>query len=105
MPDKNGVITADSIESLINEKTRLVIVNHVSNVTGAIAPVAEIGKICRKKDIIFLVDAAQSAGYLDIDMQSANIDLMTVAPHKGLHAPQGVGVLAVVNGRENPCGR
>lgn len=95
MPDKNGVITADSIESLINEKTRLVIVNHVSNVTGAIAPVAEIGKICRKKDIIFLVDAAQSAGYLDIDMQSANIDLMAVAPHKGLHAPQGVGVLAV----------
>lgn len=95
MPDKNGVITADSVESLINEKTRMVIVNHVSNVTGAIAPVAEIGRICRKKDVIFLVDAAQSAGYLDIDMQRENIDLLAVAPHKGLHAPQGVGVLAV----------
>lgn len=94
-PDCSGVITADAIERLITPKTYLVAVNHVSNVTGAIAPIHEIGKICRKHNILFSVDGAQSVGYVDFDMQGANVDMLAVAPHKGLHAPQGVGVLCV----------
>ncbi|MFR5062482.1 MAG: aminotransferase class V-fold PLP-dependent enzyme [Christensenellales bacterium] len=95
MPSESGAVGADAVERLIRPETYMVITNHVSNVTGAIAPVAEIGKICRQKGILYLVDAAQSAGYLDIEMDSQNIDLLAVAPHKGLHGPQGVGLLAI----------
>ncbi len=94
-PNERGVVTADAIERALTPRTYLVAVNHVSNVTGAVAPIDEIGRLCRKRNLRLLVDGAQSVGYGDIDMNEQNIDFLAVAPHKGLHALQGVGVLAI----------
>lgn len=94
-PVCGGAVTAEAVERAIRPDTYLVAVNHVSNVTGAIAPVAEIGRLCRRRGLLFLVDGAQSGGYVDIDMDETNIDMLAIAPHKGLHAAQGVGVLLV----------
>lgn len=94
-PGENGAVTVEGIERALTPRTYLVAVNHISNVTGAIAPLHEIGKFCRKKGLRFLVDGAQSVGYGDIDITEQNIDYLAVAPHKGLHALQGVGVLAL----------
>ena len=96
-PCDTGAVTAGAIERAIRPDTYLVVVNHVSNVTGAIAPVTEIGRVCRRRNVLFLTDGAQSGGYVDVDMDEMNIDMLTIAPHKGLHAPQGVGVLLVGN--------
>ena len=93
-PNENG-IDARSIERLIRKDTYMIVVNHVSNVTGQIAPLFEIGKLCKKHGLTFVVDGAQSVGYNKIDMESCNIDLLAIAPHKGLHAITGVGVLAI----------
>lgn len=85
--------TARSFERLIRDDTRLVICTHASNVTGEVMPVEKIGRICAERNIPFLVDAAQTAGILPIDMKSSFIDYLCVAPHKGLYAPMGLGVL------------
>ena len=90
-----GDATADEIGKLVRPETYMVVTNHVSNVNGEVAPVKEIGWLCREKGLIFLVDGAQSVGYLPVDMASDNIDMLAVAPHKGLHAAQGVGALIV----------
>ncbi|MCL2797902.1 MAG: aminotransferase class V-fold PLP-dependent enzyme [Firmicutes bacterium] len=97
-PDKSGAVSASSVQKALTADTYLVATNHVSNVTGAVAPIKEIGALCRKYGILYLVDAAQSCGYAHVSMDGDNIDLLALAPHKGLHAPQGLGVLAV---REN----
>ncbi len=90
-----NVIDAKSFEQLIRKDTYMIIVNHVSNVTGQTAPLYEIGRLCKKHGILFVVDGAQSVGYSKIDMENCNIDMLAIAPHKGLHAITGVGVLAV----------
>ncbi len=87
--------TADEIARLIRPETYLVAVNHVSNVNGEVARIKEIGWLCREKGLPFLVDGAQSAGYIDVDVSSNNISMLAVAPHKGLRAAQGVGALVV----------
>jgi len=94
-PDKIGNITPDAIFSAVKKDTYLVVTNHISNVTGAITPVAEIGNLCKKNGILYLEDGAQSVGYYDIDIERDNIDLLAIAPHKGLAAPQGIGALAI----------
>jgi len=94
--------TVRSFERLIDEKTKLVFLTHASNVTGEIMPIAEIGALCRKKGILFAVDAAQTAGVLPIDMQRMNIDFLCIAPHKGLYAPMGCGILIAEKSIENP---
>lgn len=85
--------TARSFERLIKDDTRLVICTHASNVTGEILPIEEIGEICAQRGVPFAVDAAQTAGILDIDMQKCKIDYLCIAPHKGLYAPMGTGIL------------
>jgi len=85
----------DSILQAINGATTLVALSHVSNVTGREIDIQKIGNFCYKKGIPFLVDSAQSLGYKRIDMQKAKISMLAAAPHKGLHAPQGIGFLAV----------
>lgn len=85
--------TVNSFKSLINERTRLVICTHASNVCGCILPIREIGSLCRERGIPFCVDAAQSAGVLDIDMKKDNVDFLCLPGHKGLYAPMGTGVL------------
>ena len=77
----------------IKPNTRLVFCTAASNVTGKILPMEKIGKLCKEKSIIFAVDAAQTAGVLPINMKKQNIDFLCVAPHKGLYAPMGTGLL------------
>ena len=91
---ENGDITAKDIEQHILPNTYLVAVNHISNVNGDMADIKAIGELCAKKCILFLVDCAQSAGHIKIDMQADNIDMLALAPHKALYALQGVGVFA-----------
>lgn len=81
------------IEKHIKTNTKLVFITHASNVTGSVLPIEEIGSLCRARNILFGVDAAQSAGHIDISVLKSNIDYLCVAPHKGLYAPMGTGVL------------
>ena len=85
--------TVRSFERLIKSNTKLIICTHASNVTGEIMPVEALGKLCHNNNILFAVDAAQTAGILPIDMVNMNIDYLCVASHKGLYAPMGTGIL------------
>ena len=91
--DTNGIIR--SIERLIRPETRLVAVTHASNICSASLPVREIGELCRRHGILFLVDAAQSAGHLPINMEEMNVDLLCAPAHKGLFGIQGCGLLLI----------
>lgn len=86
-------MTIVDFESKIKINTKLVIMTAASNVTGQILPFAEIAKICKKRGILFCLDAAQIAGILPINMQKMCIDFLCAAPHKSLYAPMGLGVL------------
>ena len=91
--DKTGKMTAEKIENAITDKTYLVVVNHTSNVTGTTSNIKEIARVCKKHNCLFLVDGAQSAGHIKIDMKNDGISMLAVAGHKGLLASQGVGAL------------
>lgn len=91
--NEKGIIEPSKIACEINPNTYLVIVNQTSNVTGATQDIKAIGKICKDKKILFMVDCAQSAGHKKIDMINDNIDIICVAGHKGLLSMQGVGLL------------
>jgi cysteine desulfurase family protein len=98
--DRCGLVDWKEIKRALRSNTRLVALSHCSNVTGAIQPVGEIGAMARNAGILFLVDAAQSAGAVPIDVKAMNIDLLAVPGHKGLFGPQGTGVLYVGEGVE-----
>lgn len=85
--------TVRSFERAIKPNTRMVVCTHASNVTGEVMPIEQIGRLCKAKNIIFVVDAAQTAGVLPINVNKMNIDFLCVAPHKGLYAPMGTGIL------------
>ena len=91
----DGIIDAASFERSIKDNTRLIAVLHASNVNGAIQPVAEVGRIARERGIAMLVDAAQTAGSIPIDVEAMHIDLLAFPGHKGLLGPQGTGGLYV----------
>lgn len=80
---------------LIQEDTKAVVINHISNLTGYIMDIFEIGKICKEKGLIFIVDSSQSAGFLPIDVQKCNIDILCFTGHKSLFGIQGVGGIYV----------
>ena len=86
-------LTLDDILPHIRPNTYMICLNEMSNVDGQIAELKRIGEYCNEHCIIFCVDAAQSCGHIKIDMQKNYIDLLAIAPHKGLYAPQGIGVL------------
>ncbi len=90
-----GETDPDDIRRAICRDTRLIAVNHASNVTGTLVPINEIGKIARENDALFLVDAAQSAGIVTVDMKEDNIDLVAFTGHKSLYGPMGTGGLVV----------
>lgn len=101
--DERGVVQAESVQRLLRHNTRLIAIVHASNVNGAIQPVAAVGRIARASGIPILVDAAQSAGSLPIDVEAMSIDLLAFPGHKGLLGPQGTGGLYVREGVElNP---
>ncbi|WP_037244967.1 aminotransferase class V-fold PLP-dependent enzyme [Rhodopirellula baltica] len=99
--DKNGLLSADDVISRVNGATRLVALSHVSNVTGAVQPIAEIGAAIAEANrsrtesdqILFLCDAAQSLGYLPIDVASLGVHALTAPAHKGCGGPPGIGML------------
>ena len=94
-------LTLREFERKIRPNTRLVICTGASNVLGKTLPIAEIGALCRERGVLFAVDAAQIAGVMPINMRQMNIDYLCVAPHKGLYAPMGIGVLICEKPIEN----
>lgn len=88
-------VSARDVEDAIKENTRLVIMTHISNVTGTVNDIEAIGKVCRKHNVLFLVDAAQSAGARKIDVREMCIDLLAFPGHKCLYGPQGTGGLYI----------
>jgi cysteine desulfurase/selenocysteine lyase len=93
--DGTGEVTADMIGRQIKEKTRLVAVTHASNVTGTINDIEKIGLLCKNKNVLFLVDAAQTAGVVPLDVEKMNVDFLAFSGHKGLLGPQGTGGLFI----------
>lgn len=96
----DGLVSADDIAAAIRPDTKLIAVTHCSNVTGTIQPVSTIGEIAHAHGITFLVDAAQSAGSIPIDVDAMNIDLLAAPGHKGLMGPPGTGFLYIAEGIE-----
>ena len=98
--DTNNEISADSFKSLITQDTKLIVVNHCSNVSGEIVDLEGIIQLAHQNDILVLVDASQSAGLIPINCESMGIDLLAFTAHKGLYGIQGLGGLYVRNGIE-----
>ena len=93
--DKDGFVSPDDIARAINANTKLVIVNHGSNVIGTVQPVSEIGRICKEKGVTFAVDVSQTAGMVPIDMKKMNIDVLAFTGHKSLMGSTGIGGMCV----------
>ena len=89
--DRNGEMLVEKIEELIRPETKGILTLHGSNICGSIMPLEEIGQICKKHNIKFVVDAAQTAGVFPIDMEKMNIDILAFTGHKSLLGPQGIG--------------
>ena len=89
----DGVVLVEDIRRAVRENTRMIAVSHVSNVCGAIQPIKQLAELCRAAGALFLLDAAQSAGYLPVDVGRYSIDLLAVPGHKGLLGPSGTGLL------------
>jgi len=95
--NKKGIVDPESISNCITSRTKMISITHVSNVYGTIQMVEEIGKIAKKNGIYFMVDAAQSAGRIPIDVQKIGCDFITICGRKGLMGPQGTGALCAKN--------
>lgn len=99
-PDPEGYLDPQDIRKAIQRNTRLVIVNHASNVTGVVQDLAAIGAVCREAGVPLAVDAAQTAGVLPIDMAAWNISFLAFTGHKSLLAPTGTGGICVADDAE-----
>lgn len=98
--DKAGLIDPAQISTSIKNNTKAIFITHASNVTGAIMPVFDIGRIAREHGLVFCVDAAQTAGSCSIDVVKMNIDLLAFTGHKSLFGPSGTGGLYIREGLE-----
>lgn len=95
--DSEGLVTAEQVANAIREDTALVTIMYANNEIGTIMPVAEIGKVCREKGVLFHTDAVQAVGNVPIDVKAQNIDMLSLSGHK-IHAQKGIGALYVRKG-------
>ena len=93
-PDKNGLVQPEAVAAALRDDTTVVSIMHVNNELGTLNDIAAIGKICRENKVFFHVDAAQSAGKTDIDVEAMNVDMMSFSAHK-IYGPKGIGALYV----------
>lgn len=98
--DSQGFVDPEDFQKKFKKNTKLVIVNHASNVIGTIQPIQEIGKYCRERGIPLILDASQSAGKIPVDMEEMNVDIVIFTGHKSLLGPTGIGGLYVREGIE-----
>lgn len=96
--DADGFVNPEDLAFFIKKNTKLVVVNHASNVIGTIQPIEAIGKICREHGVLFVVDASQSAGKIPLDVKAMNIDVLAFTGHKSLLGPTGIGGMYVGEG-------
>lgn len=89
--NKFGFINVDDLKNSIKPNTKFIILTHASNVIGSIQPIKEIGELCKKNNIHFILDSAQSAGVLDVDFKDLNLSALAFTGHKSLFGPQGIG--------------
>ena len=94
---KNGVVTAQQVQDAIREDTCLVTVMFANNEIGTIQPIAEIGKVCRERGVLFHTDAVQAVGHIPVNVARQNIDMLSLSAHK-FHGPKGIGVLYAKRG-------
>ncbi|MCE7697426.1 MAG: cysteine desulfurase, partial [Methanobacterium paludis] len=91
--DKYGVVDAADIEKAVDKTTKLITITHVSNAIGSVQPVYEVGDIAEENDILYMVDAAQSAGHMELDVKKIKADFTAFPGHKGIMGPVGTGFL------------
>lgn len=96
--DDKGYIDPQKIFEALTPNTKMIVTTHMSNVFGTIVDIKAIGDFCRENNILYLVDASQSIGVLDIDVQEMNIDLLAFPGHKALFGPMGTGALYIKEG-------
>ncbi|MBU3210231.1 aminotransferase class V-fold PLP-dependent enzyme [Clostridium algidicarnis] len=101
--DNNGILNIDEFENLIKPTTKLVVINHASNIIGSIQPIEAIGRICSKNDIFFIIDAAQTAGVIDIDFEKVGCSALAFTGHKSLLGPPGIGGFLVSDKLSEAC--
>ena len=94
---ENGVVTAQQVQDAIREDTCLVTVMFANNEIGTIQPIAEIGKVCRERGVLFHTDAVQAVGHIPVNVARQNIDMLSLSAHK-FHGPKGIGVLYAKRG-------
>lgn len=97
-PDKEGFLRPRDIEAAIKKNTKIVCISHASNVFGAIQPIGEIGKACKSKGVMFMVDGAQTVGAVPFDVIALGVDILAATGHKALFGPQGTGFLYLAEG-------
>ncbi len=100
--DRSGFLNPRDLAAALQADTRLIVLSHCSNVTGTVQQVAEIGQMAKQAGIPLLVDAAQSAGVMPVDVGEMGISLLAAPGHKGLLGPQGTGFLYIAEGIELP---
>ena len=93
--DAKGFVVPEDVQKRFKKNTKLVLLNHASNVIGTVQPVKDIGRLCRERGIVFAIDASQSAGKIPVDMKEMNIDIVAFTGHKSLLGPTGIGGLCV----------
>jgi cysteine desulfurase/selenocysteine lyase len=96
--DREGVVSERELARAMRLNTKLVALAHVSNVTGTVQPIGEIARVARRGGALFLLDAAQSAGYYGLHAEEMGIDLLAAPGHKGLFGPPGTGILTIAEG-------
>jgi cysteine desulfurase family protein len=93
--DETGMLDVGALAGCLQPNTRAVVMLHASNVTGTVMPAAKVGEFCRAHGLVFILDAAQTAGVLPIDMEVMGVDAVAFTGHKGLLGPQGIGGVAL----------